>query len=110
MDGTVKACVDIVGWRDTMEVVHIGLEGVEEEYGILARDGGNFDAGRANLQDQIVISFDLLVGGGVVDGCHVRGLEGGERVEEAIADLVASVDFSGDLKRVDFGGGGARLG
>ena len=93
-----------------MQVVHIGLEGVEEKNGILAGDGGNFDAGRANPQDQIVISFDLLVGRGVMDGCHVRCLEGGERVKEPIADLFASVDFSGDLKRVHFGGGGARLG
>ena len=70
-----NASVYVVGWGDAVQVIDIWFQAQEELDCGIYRHGGDFQARRTNLHDQIVVSLDAGVGGGGVDGVHIRGFQ-----------------------------------
>ena len=70
-----SASINVVGWGDTVQVVDIWSQAQEELDCGIYRNWGDFEARRTYLHDQIVVSLDAGVGGGGVDGVHMRSFQ-----------------------------------
>ena len=109
MNSTLHTCIDIVCWGDTIQVIYIGFQRQQEQHCGLTRDRRDLQASRAYLQNLVIILLDPLVGGGGVDGRHVRGLQARERIKKAITYVFTPVDFFRDLEGLNLGASSTRL-
>ena len=53
--GALNACVDVVGGGDTVEVVDVGFQAVQEEEGVSSRNGGNLETSSTYLEDMLIV-------------------------------------------------------